>query len=95
MWGPFMGSLLGARDREVGSIHGVIIGGQGPGSGVHSLGLYLGPVTGKWGPLMGSLLGARGRKVGSIHGGINAIIEGPGTEKWVPLMDINPQCYRS
>ncbi len=25
--------------------------------------------------------------MGSIHGGINATIGGPGTEKWVPLMD--------
>ncbi len=87
LWGPFERALLGAKDREVGSIHGVFIGGQGPGSGVHSWGLYWGPGTGKWGPFVGSLLGARGRKMGSIHWGINAIIEEPG----VPLMDINPQ----
>ncbi len=28
-WGPFMESLLRARIQKVGSLHGVILGGQG------------------------------------------------------------------
>ena len=45
-----IGSLLGARVRKVGSLHGVIIIVQLPK---------------KWGPFMVSLLGAKVRKVGS------------------------------
>ncbi len=62
-----MGSLLGARVRKVGSLHGVIIGGQRPKSGFPSWGHFGGPGSEKWGPFMGSLMGARVQKVGSLH----------------------------
>ena len=55
---------------EHGCIHGGIIGGQGPKTGLHSLGHYWGPGTERWGPFIGALFVARGKKVGSIHRGI-------------------------
>ncbi len=47
-WDHFMGSLLGARGRKVGSIHWCITGGQGPKSGINLWGHYLGPGAEKW-----------------------------------------------
>ncbi len=78
--GQFIGALLGAMCQKVGSLHGFIIGGQGPKRGVTSWGPYWGPGSEKWGHFMGSLLGARVRNVGSLHG---VIIGGQGPKRGV------------
>ncbi len=100
-WGTFMRALLGASDQKVGSsihegrgrkkgsLHRVIVVGQGKESGATSWGHYWsenwGPFIGsfpfgeegseKWGHFIGTLLEARVRKVGPfMHGVIFGLI---------------------